>query len=279
MAFTDDYDKSTPDGSDNPTEGDDRIREAKRATAERLNVEHVFDFDGDEVSHADSGKHTDITTTSITNAGTLANTGLATLQSLTLASGATIVEISTDGTLAGDADTVVPTEKAVKAYVDDVGMFGVANYASYREKQNDGAAGATLALGWQTCELNEEQADDLTLGFASNAITLPADGGGTYIIKAVGSFYLGTAYNAFTKLRLRKTNGSAATKLTGISVHSHSSTSAGHHTHVVTMQGRITLANDDVIELQRYCSEQTTMPASSSGEDEVYCQLELWKVA
>lgn len=38
--------------------------------------------------------------------------------SILLASGVTIVEFSTDGTLAGDSDEVVPTEKAVKTYVD-----------------------------------------------------------------------------------------------------------------------------------------------------------------
>lgn len=39
-------------------------------------------------------------------------------QEMTGASGATINEFSTDGTLAGNSDTAVPTEKAVKAYVD-----------------------------------------------------------------------------------------------------------------------------------------------------------------
>lgn len=42
----------------------------------------------------------------------------ARIASLQLPAGAAIVEFSTDGALAGDSDTVVPTEKAVKAYVD-----------------------------------------------------------------------------------------------------------------------------------------------------------------
>ena len=37
---------------------------------------------------------------------------------LTLDTGATADEISTDGTLAGDSDTAIPTEKAVKTYAD-----------------------------------------------------------------------------------------------------------------------------------------------------------------
>lgn len=42
-----------------------------------------------------------------------------TTSGLSLSSGATINEISTDGTLSGDSDAAVPTEKAVKTYVDN----------------------------------------------------------------------------------------------------------------------------------------------------------------
>jgi hypothetical protein len=48
--------------------------------------------------------------------GTTPGTGAFT--SLVLPTGATIAEFSTDSTLAGDSDTAVPTEKAVKGYVD-----------------------------------------------------------------------------------------------------------------------------------------------------------------
>lgn len=44
--------------------------------------------------------------------------GAITADSIILASGATPTEFSTDGTLAGNSDTAVPTEKAVKTYVD-----------------------------------------------------------------------------------------------------------------------------------------------------------------
>jgi hypothetical protein len=50
----------------------------------------------------------------------------ATIRSLTLASGASVTEFSTDDTMEGDSDTVVPTEQAVKGYVDTfmpVGYF------------------------------------------------------------------------------------------------------------------------------------------------------------
>jgi len=57
------------------------------------------------------------------NSATIAS---AVISSLTLASGASVTEFSTDDTMAGDSDTAVPTEQAVKAYTDaliPVGYF------------------------------------------------------------------------------------------------------------------------------------------------------------
>jgi len=45
--------------------------------------------------------------------------GRWTASGLTMASGATVNEFSTDGTLGGNSDTALPTEKAVKTYVDN----------------------------------------------------------------------------------------------------------------------------------------------------------------
>ena len=63
---------------------------------------------------------------------------------LRLASGATVNEFSTDGTLAGDSDTAVPTEKAIKAYVDasPAGAVTLAGVQSLTNKNID-FAGAT----------------------------------------------------------------------------------------------------------------------------------------
>lgn len=139
MAWTYTYDIATPEGSDDPAEADDRVREIKAAVQERLNVEHVFDLTGTEVSDADTGKHTDITCTSIVNAGALANTGNLTLNTdkftidaetgnvvvagtLDVAGAAEITGIATlgDGSLLKTA--AAPTTDAMlanKKYVDD----------------------------------------------------------------------------------------------------------------------------------------------------------------
>jgi len=54
--FADTYDTSTPAGSDSPTEADDRMRETKAATQERLNVCMYFPLSGTEVSDSHTGE-------------------------------------------------------------------------------------------------------------------------------------------------------------------------------------------------------------------------------
>ena len=59
--FNDTYDKATPDGTDDPSEADDRMREIKAAIQERLAVDHKFSLTGTEVSASDTGEHLKIT--------------------------------------------------------------------------------------------------------------------------------------------------------------------------------------------------------------------------
>lgn len=101
------YDTATPAGTDDPREADDRMREIKAAVQERLNVEHVFDLTGTEVSHADSGQHTDINCTSITNAGILTNTGSVTNSSTTEMTGNVTVNSNKVTIAAATGNTVV----------------------------------------------------------------------------------------------------------------------------------------------------------------------------
>ncbi len=160
--FTATYDTNTPLGSDDPAEADDRMREIKVATQERLNVEHRFALTGTEVSAANTGEHSDITTDSIVNAGTMTNAGTLGVTgdfavntskfTVTAASGNTLVAGTLDVTEAteligiatiADASvtktTAAPTTDAMianKKYVDDnKHQFGVWN-----DRDNDGSA-------------------------------------------------------------------------------------------------------------------------------------------
>ncbi len=61
FSFTYTYNTNTPLGSDLPSVIDDRIREAKQATTERLDVDHFWALTGSEVSGSDTGQHRFIT--------------------------------------------------------------------------------------------------------------------------------------------------------------------------------------------------------------------------
>lgn len=65
---------------------------------------------------------------------------------LILQSGTSINEFSTDGTMAGNSDDVVPTEKAVKTYVDNTFSSGGDNWGS-QTVQTDASLSGDGTLG------------------------------------------------------------------------------------------------------------------------------------
>src|SRR3989304_4414268 len=67
--------------------------------------------------------------------------------SLTLDIGSTINEFSTDGTLAGNSDSALPTEKAVKTYVDGGFVAASAIIADNAIIRGDGGARGAQASG------------------------------------------------------------------------------------------------------------------------------------
>jgi len=129
MAWTYTYDTMTPDGLDDPSEADDRIRETKLALQERLAVEHNFPLTGTEVSDADAGKHGDITTTHITNAGAMENAGaVANASDQSIGGNATVAgtlgvtgkaTVGDGSKMATSAAPAADAELANKKYVDD----------------------------------------------------------------------------------------------------------------------------------------------------------------
>lgn len=51
------YDVATPQGSDDPAEADDRMREIKESNRVRQDVDHFWELTGTQVSGADTGEH------------------------------------------------------------------------------------------------------------------------------------------------------------------------------------------------------------------------------
>jgi hypothetical protein len=56
-SFADTFDTNTPQGSDNPAEADDRMREIKAGVQERMNVCNYWPLTGTEVSDPDAGEN------------------------------------------------------------------------------------------------------------------------------------------------------------------------------------------------------------------------------
>lgn len=154
MAFSHTFDTNAPDGEDDPTEADNNMRRIQAAIQERLNVEHVFDLTGTEVSGANTGKHTDITTTSIVNAGAFANTGNLAINNNKFTIDAATGNVVVAGTLGVTgiatlakgsllASLDAPTTDAMlthKKYVDDQDIDSVGDGVSKSKDTNYTAA-------------------------------------------------------------------------------------------------------------------------------------------
>jgi len=152
------YDITTPADSDNPAEADDRMREIKAALQERLAVEHVFALTGNEVSGANTGKHTDITCYSVTSTGaisgtTITGTGAISGTDITGTGNATIggtlgvtgVATVAKGSLLASSDA--PTTDAMianKKYVDDQISAALASYVTLSAPTNEDSEGNAL---------------------------------------------------------------------------------------------------------------------------------------
>jgi hypothetical protein len=277
MAFADEYDITTPDGSDNPTEGDDEIRKFKRAVQERLNVEHIFDLDGDEVSGANTGKHTDITGTSITTTGngaiggTLDVTGNFDPTTFETTNGGFL----DDDTFADDAADKVASQQSIKAYIATAIAAAAGQYACITDQKTQNTAGDALtATTWNKRTLNTEQANAISgLSLASSVITLPA---GTYQINAVAVVQRTGDNTVKSQLRLYD-NTAAATLITGLS--RHKDHGSGETPSInVHLAGQFTLSEESELELQNYVDTNCSGGIAVNAGVEVYAQVEIRKI-
>ena len=99
---------------------------------------------------------------------------------LQLATGARVNEFSTDGTLGGDSDTAIPTEAAVKSYVD-AQIGGSADKIwegdSYVEVVDDGTAEGYVTFVVDGVEVGQFKADQQRLGTTDDFIAVDSTAG------------------------------------------------------------------------------------------------------
>jgi len=188
--------------------------------------------------------------------------------------GTAINEFSIDGTLAGNSDDAVPTEKAVKIYVDIQRQ-----YVKVSEVQTSGTDGGGFTKDvWQTRVLNTEDSDDGTIcSLVANQITLSA---GDYECRISAPATKVTEH----KIRLYNTTG-AATLLTGTSefIGDDGGDAATHNMNRSIVVGKFTIAAAQALEVQHYCASTRAVDgfgyACTFGVDEVYTIAEFWKVS
>jgi len=135
----------------------------------------VFGIGTDTYLTIDQTANTIVVTDNNTNVATFAEAGL------TLQAGATIDEFSIDGTLAGDSDTAVPTEQAVKTYVDtaisNLNPDKIWEGNSYVEVIDDGTAAGYVSVVADGVEVAHFDAQSSTqrIGKAAESRILVAD--------------------------------------------------------------------------------------------------------
>lgn len=163
-----------------------------------------------------------------------------------------------------------------------------------RDERSSGTDGDNLTVStWNTRALNTEKTDDLTIAPASNQIPLVA---GTYYAEAdVGTYFSGFpprggTQNVVSAIRLRNVTDSS-TLLVGQGAKFHCNDDGGGNnedaeiTLHTSLSGRFTLAGTKNIELQNWVTNAWGSPvnkggkAISSGENEVYLDLKIWKIS
>jgi len=122
--------------------------------------EFVFIADATDNSNTFTGTASDIRVGDIAG-GAIVGT------SLTGASGASITEFSTDGTLAGNSDTATPTEKAVKTYVD--------TQLTAQDLDFQGDSGGALAIDLDSETLTIAGGTGLSSVGSGNGVTINLD--------------------------------------------------------------------------------------------------------
>jgi len=182
--------------------------------------------------------------------------------------GATVNEFSIDGTMAGNSDSAVPTEKAVKTYVD--GSITKAAVIQYQE--TSGIVGTAYTGGdWRTIHINTEVSDTHNIvSLSTSQFTLEA---GTY--SATGSSILTDSGSNAARLRIYNVTDTATEGSGPLA-----DLGSTHPMSALGIEGIVVSNGTDAFELQIYPIAGTgTSQALSTGDAEVYASLLLIKIS
>jgi hypothetical protein len=155
------------------------------STPVEIKQTEIKDADGD--TKVETEKNADEDKVRITTGGT--ERALIDSNGLKLASGADVNEFSTDGTLAGNSDDAIPTEKAVKTYFDNV-INGTTCRAYLSGNQTITAGG-----GYEKIAFNAESFDTLAEFDSTTNRRFTAINTGVYLVNV--TVFCSTENNLF----------------------------------------------------------------------------------
>lgn len=213
------------------------------------------------------------------SAGTGAFTTLTAATTLGLASGTTVNEFSIDGTLADNSDDAVPTEKAIKTYVDaQIAAISstLEELMQVRNEQTAGVeGGASVAATWTERVINTEVVNEITgASLAANLITLPA---GTYRVEGWGQFSFSGTGSSYCQHRVRQRTGTPTTLVVGAK----GVVATGGSTVIAPISGKFTLAAEQDIAFEYLTQKAQTTNGQGAGggltENSVFAELNIYK--
>lgn len=191
------------------------------------------------------------------------------------------VSTATDNTVATAVSSATVWAKLTAANLTGTGNSFGAQLFHIRDQVSSGTGGQTFTTNtWNTRRLQTSVTNEIgSASLASNQIILPA---GTYFIEAKAIWNNGSSFGVKGQLRLRNITD-ATTTLTG---QSHNFTYSGSGITVglnmlQSLQGRFTIAGSKTFELQQWAGSASNMTggsATSSGENETYADVLIWKV-
>ena len=163
-----------------------------------------------------------------------------------------------------------------------------------RDERSSGTDGDNMTVStWNTRTLNTEKTDELSITLGGSTIPLLA---GTYYIEVdavtyfTGTSVAGVLDAVTSKLRLRNITDST-TLVVGLSTKFQENDDGGGNNQFCEwmlyprLSGRFTLAGAKSVEIQNWVTNALSSPttkggkAISSGENEVYTDLRLWKLS
>jgi len=177
---------------------------------------------------------------------------------------------STDGNLTANSDALMPTQKAIKSYVDNSKLITI-----IQDVKNAGTHGGTFSSGaWRTRTLNTYQVNQIGLAaLSSNQFVLPA---GTYYIYALCP----ARYVQQHKARLQNiTDGS--TSILGQTASCVFADYDGVSNAILS--GVITITGNKTFEIQHYSNASNSDDgfgiALNAGVNEIYTIVEITKLS